>query len=246
MSSVHDTPPSEATALPVSAAYREAVRSAVAASRSTSARITDTVVVNSNGTGGTLTVTGAFDMAADKGAVTVRLPRGAIDHIDEVFDQKTVYLRGLSNLGQKWVETVRADTVTHYLLRAPLNDPECVLQQIAEMDHVSKAAPARINGTPTVHYSGSLGLGPLTMRMAAGPRGQLAAAKEDSWAVFADADVWVDQAGHVVRTRTTIALQNTTVTATMTLSDVGHPVTVTVPTAEATAPATSITGILPG
>lgn len=229
----------------MSAAYREAVRAAVTVSRNTSERITDTVVIAGPGSSNTLTVTGGFDMARDKGALTVRLPGGAIDHMDEVFDGADVYLRGLSNLGQKWAGTVRADAVTHYLLRAPLNDPEFVLQQIAALDQVSKGAPADIDGVSTTHYSGTLGLTQLTTRMAADTRQQVTALK-DGAALFADADVWVDKAGRVVRTRTFFNLQGKSVTATMTLSDIGRPVKVTVPTADAEAPAASISGILPG
>lgn len=230
----------------MSASYRDAVRSAVTASRSTSERVTDTIVITGNGSSNTLTVTGAFDMARDKGALTVRLPGGGIDHMDEVFDGATVYLRGLSNLGQKWAETVRAESVVHYLLRAPLNDPEFVLQQIAEMDQVSRATPARIDGASATHYSGTLGLDPLTMRMPASMRQQIATLKDVGGALVADADVWVDTAGRVVRTHTSFKLQNMSVTATMTLSDIGRPVTVPRPTAAAVAPAASISGILPG
>lgn len=230
----------------MSAAYRDAVRSAVTASRSTSERITDTIEVSGNGSRHTLTVSGTFDMARHRGALTVRLPGGAIDHMDEVFDGAAVYLRGLSNLGQKWAETVRSASVVHYLLRAPLNDPEFVLQQIAEMDQVSRGTPARIDGASATHYSGTLGLDPLTMRMTASMRQQFATLKDAGGVLVADADVWVDNAGRVVRTRTSFRLQDTSVTATMTLSDIGRPVTVPRPTAAAVAPAASISGVLPG
>ena len=242
----HDSPPHEATAPPVSAAYRDAVRSAVTASRNTSERITGTIVISGEGSTYTLSVTGRFDMAADKGALTVRLPGGAIDHMDEVFDGSTVYLRGFAHMGQKWARTVRAEAEAHALLRAPLNDPEFVLQQIAEMDQVSLGTPARIDGALATHYSGTLGLAPLTMRMTAGLRQKTAAMKDGLGSLTADADVWVDPAGRVVRTRTFFNLQNISVTATMTLSDAGGPVTVAVPAAEVVAPAASITGVLPG
>ncbi|WP_327287538.1 hypothetical protein [Streptomyces sp. NBC_01198] len=240
----HDALPPEATAPPTPVDYKDAVRSAVAASRNTSEQVNETIVITGNGSTYTLTVAGSFDMAADKGALIVRLPGGAIDHMDEVFDGPTIYLRGLSNLGQKWAKTVRSEAQAHYLLRAPLNDPEFVLQQISAIDQVSKGAAASIGGVSTTHYSGNLGQAPLTLRMALTIRQQVAAMSNDLGG--ADADVWVDPAGRVVRTRTSFNQGETSVTVTMTLSGIGHPVTVAVPTAQAVAPATSISGILPG
>jgi hypothetical protein len=206
--------------------------------------VSETIVLTGEGSTYTLTVTGSFDMAADKGAVTVRLPGGAIDHMDEVFAGPSVYLRGLSNLRHGWAETVRAEAQVHYLLRAPLNDPEFALQQIAMMDQVSMGTPARINGASATHYRGVLDHDALTLRMAADVRRQVTAMSNGLGGL--DADVWVDPAGRVVRTRTTCNLENQSVTVTMTLSDLGRPVTVTVPTTAAIAPATTISGILPG
>jgi hypothetical protein len=228
----------------VSATYRDAVRTAVAATRKTSGQVSETVVLTAKGSTYTLTVNGSFDMAADKGAITVRLPGGAIDHMDEVFAGPTVFLRGFSNLGQKWASTVRAEAQVHYLLRAPLNDPEFVLQQIAMMDRVSVGPPATIDGASTKHYSGVLGHDALTLRMASNIEQQVTAMSDDLGGL--DADVWVDPAGRVVRTRTTLNLSDQSATVTMTLSDLGRPVTVSVPTAVGAAPATTISGILPG
>ena len=64
--------------------------------------------------------------------------------------------------------------------------------------------------------------------------------------MVADADVWVDPAGRVARTRTFYTFQKTSVTATLTLSDAGAPVTVTPPNAAVTVPAAGISGVLPG
>ncbi|WP_225850647.1 hypothetical protein [Streptomyces sp. HPF1205] len=241
----HDAP-QEATAPPVSAAYQDAVRSAVAASRNTSARITYTIVTTGQGATYTLTVSGSFDMASDTGALTVRFPGGAVDRMDEVFAGATVYLRAYGVLGQKWAKAAYDQVEAHSLLRAPANDPEFVLQQIAAMDQVSKATPATIDGVHTTHYTGALGLAPLTLRMAASERQELTAMKDALGSMAADAEVWVDPAGRVVRTRTSYYLQNTSVTATMTLSDAGQPVTVTVPTAAVAVPAASVAGVLPG
>lgn len=228
----------------MSATYRHAVRSAVAATRNTSARVSETIVLTGKGSTYTLTVNGSIDMASDKGAITVRLPGGAVDHMDEVFAGPAVYLRGFSNLGQKWATTVRAEAQAHYLLRAPLNDPEFVLEQIAMMDQVSLGTPARIDGSTAQHYSGVLDHHALTLRMAADIEQQVTAMSDGLGGM--DADVWVDPAGHVVRTRTTVNLGNQSATVTMTLSDLGRPVTVAVPTAAGVAPAATISGILPG
>ncbi|CAG6390774.1 LppX_LprAFG lipoprotein [Streptomyces cocklensis] len=119
-----------------------------------------------------------------------------------------------------------------------------MLQQIAMLDQVSMGTPARIDGTSTTHYSGSLGRDALTLRMAANIRQQVTAMSNGLGGL--DADVWVDRAGRVVHTRTTCNLENQSATVTMTLSDLGRPVTVAAPTAVAVAPATTISGILPG
>jgi hypothetical protein len=121
-----------------------------------------------------------------------------------------------------------------------------LLQQIAGMERVSKGEPARIDGALATHYSGVLDRKALTLRMAANVRDGLPSDEEGGWLLTADADVWLDGAGRVVRTRTSANLQGMGVTATMTLSGIGRPVTVTVPTPAAAVPATSFSGVLPG
>lgn len=228
----------------MAAAYQDAVRSAVAASRNTSERISETIVIANGASTYTLTISGSFDMGADKGALAVDLSGKA--HMDEVFAGTTVCLRGPGGPGRKWAKTVRDQAQAHFILRAPLNDPEFVLQQIAAMDQVSKGAPSKVDGVSATHYSGTLGLAPLTLRMAASTRRDLTEVNGGLGALDVDADVWVDPAGRVVRTRTYFNLENTSVTATMTLSDIGRPVTVAVPTDSAVTPAASIGGPLPG
>jgi hypothetical protein len=241
----HDVP-HEASAPPASAADRTAVRSAVAATRNTTERITDTIVVADAAHTFTITITGSFDMAHDKGRLTLEFPGGAVDRMDEVFAGGKVYLRGIAGVGDGWAETDRDAALTHYMLRAPLNDPEYVLEQIAAMDHVSRGTPAKIGGITAAHYAGTLGFAALTLRMAPDTRQQMAGIRDVLGTVVADADVWVDPAGRVARTRTFYTFQKTSVTATLTLSDAGVPVTVTPPNAAVTVPAAGISGVLPG
>ncbi|MFJ3667096.1 hypothetical protein ACIPSE_11625 [Streptomyces sp. NPDC090106] len=227
---------------------RSAVRTAVAALRRDSASFRQEIELRDGGQEYGLTVTGGFDFAADSGHLTVDLPGGAIDHSDEVFADGKIYISAAEGAGEDaWGVMAREEAQAHYLLRAPLNDPEHVLKQIAAMREVSMEGEDDVRGVRAVHYRGILDHRTATLDMAPDVRANTDQARDALGAdlpIFADA--WIDTRGRLVRTRMNLNLSGTQVTTTMTLSDIGEPVRVTVPRAADAVPVTGARGILSG
>ncbi|MFJ7181859.1 LppX_LprAFG lipoprotein [Streptomyces massasporeus] len=195
-----------------------------------------------------LTATGGFDFAADKGHLTVDLPGGAIDHSDQVFADGKIYISGVQGIGENaWGVVPRDKAEAHYLLRAPLNDPEHVLAQIAAMRKISREGEETIQGVRAVRYRGVLDHRTATLRMAPDVRTKMNQARDtlgSDLPVFADA--WVDGRGRLVQTRMSVNMSGARSTLTMALSDIGEPVRVTVPRASDTVPVSEVGGILNG
>ncbi|MFC8142382.1 hypothetical protein ACFUKV_11550 [Streptomyces paradoxus] len=227
---------------------RSAVRAAVAALREDSAGFRQEVELEGKGQVYGLTVTGGFDFAADKGHLAVDLPGGAIDHSDQVFADGKIYISGVQGIGEDtWGVMPRDKAEAHYLLRAPLNDPEHVLQQIAAMRKISREGEENIQGVRAVRYRGILDHRSVTLRMAPDVRTRMNQARDtlgSDLPVFADA--WVDGRGRLVQTRMSVNMSGARATLTMALSDIGEPVRVTVPRAADTVPVTEVGGILNG
>ncbi|GAA3543796.1 hypothetical protein [Streptomyces osmaniensis] len=227
---------------------RSAVRAAVAALREDSAGFRQEIELEGEGQVYGLTVTGGFDFAADRGHLAVDLPGGAIDHSDEVFADGKIYISGVQGVGKDaWGVMPRDKAQAHYLLRAPLNDPEHVLQQVAAMREISREGEENVQGVRAVRYRGILDHRTVTLRMAPDVRTKTDQARDilgSDLPVFADA--WVDDRGRLVQTRMSANLSGAQVTLTMTLSDIGEPVRVTVPKAADTIPVNEVSGILNG
>ncbi|GGW53465.1 hypothetical protein [Streptomyces griseoloalbus] len=227
---------------------RSAVQAAVAALREDSAGFRQKVELEGEGQVYGLTVTGSFDFAADKGHLAVDLPGGAIDHSDQVFADGKIYISGVQGIGEDaWGVMPRDEAEAHYLLRAPLNDPEHVLQQIAAMRKISQEGEENVQGVHAVHYRGILDHRTVTLRMSPDVRTKMDQARDtlgSDLPVFADA--WVDGRGRLVQTRMSVNISSTRATLTMALSDIGEPVRVTVPQATDTVPITEVGGILNG
>ncbi|WP_405794540.1 hypothetical protein [Streptomyces sp. NBC_01506] len=223
------------------------VREAVAATRGTSSRLDQKIELGDGTTTYRMSITGDFDMAADRGRLSVDLPGGAISHLDEIFVGDKVYLRGAEGLEGHWGSIDRDKAEAHAVLRAPLNDPEHVLVQVAAVKKVSDEGTAKVNGARTTHYRGMLDHATATLRTEESLRARFDEAREslgEDIPVFADA--WVDGSGRVVRTRLTFSMAGVNVTTTMTFSDFGKPVKATAPPAADTVPATEVKGVLPG
>lgn len=231
-----------------SADQQSAVRKAVAALRQDSASFDQEIEIEGDGQVYLLSIAGGFDFAADRGHLEVDLPGGAIDHSEQVFADGKIYLNGVQGSGvDNWGVMARDKAEAHYLLRAPLNDPEHLLQQIAAMREVSREGEENVQGVRTVRYRGILDHRTVTWRMAPDTRTTMQQARDalgGDLPVFADA--WIDSRGRLVQTRTQVNMSRTRSTLTMSLSDIGEPVRVTVPRAADTVPVSEVGGILNG
>ena len=242
-----DEPAAASSSSTSSSGSGSAVRAAVAALREASAEFRQEIELKGEGQVYGLTVTGGFDFAADRGHLAVDLPGGAIDHSDQVFADGKIYISGVQGVGKAWGVLPRVKAQAHYLLRAPLNDPEHVLQQIAAMREVSREGEEKVHGVRAVRYRGILDHRTVTLRMAPDVRTKTDQARDilgSDLPVFADA--WVDDRGRLVQTRMSANLSGAKVTLTMALSDIGEPVHVTVPKAADTIPVNEVSGILNG
>ncbi|MFF7356138.1 hypothetical protein ACFZA1_26360 [Streptomyces filipinensis] len=225
-----------------------AVRAAVARTGTTSARLHERIEIGGGGREYALTVTGGFDFGRDRGSLAVDFPEGGISHLDEVFADGKVYVRGASGPDAgTWGVMPRDKAVAHYALRAPVNDPEHVFRQISAMRHVSREGEETVNGVRAAHYRGTLDHKTLTLRMAPDVRSKMDQGRDllgDDLPVFADA--WVDGRGRLVQTRMTLNLAGTQVKVTTGLSGLGTPVSVKTPRPGDTVPAGSMSGVLSG
>lgn len=224
------------------------VRAAAEATRATSARTSQTMELGDGSKNYTLTATGDFDMARDKGALSVDFPGGGISHVDEVFADGKVYLRGMSGTDKDtWASIARDKAEAHYALRAPLNDPEYVLEQVSALTKVTKAGEEELGGVPAVRYHGTLPFQAAASRLAMDKR----ALFEELHAkiggeVPVSAEVWVDGRGRLVQSRMTLTLGPSKSVTTVAFSELGKSVRVEVPAARDTVPVTTITGVLAG
>ncbi|GGX77952.1 hypothetical protein GCM10010324_24360 [Streptomyces hiroshimensis] len=241
------SPASSAPAPTPSADHGATVRAAVEATGRSTARIDEQIEV----TGGpaqkfTFTIKGDFDMAGDKGGLKVDLQGKR--HLEEIFADGKVYLKGVvPESPDMWGSMDRDKPEAHYLLRAPVNDPEHVLRQVSAMRDVKKEGEETVNGAPTAHYRGNLDFDTLTLRMTPESRAKGAKVRDAMGGKLpVRAEAWVDAKGRVVRTRLSYTFGPVGSVATMTLSDLGKPVEATPPAESDVVPATSISGVLPG
>jgi hypothetical protein len=222
--------------------HAAAVRTAIDRTSADSARMDEKIELRSAGSSTTyvFTVAGAFDLAEDRGRITVELEDSGMDPVEEVFVDDTVYVRGSRAVDEgKWASAVRSEAQTSYFLRAPLNDPEHLLRQIKAMRKVTNEGEEQVNGAPAVHYRGTIDHATATLRMTTKTKQGLADMREklgDDVPVYAD--VWVDAKGRAVQVRLSY-YGGMKATTTMTLSDFGTPVRVKAPSAEKVVPVTA-------
>jgi hypothetical protein len=243
----------EAEKGPADDAARGDVRAAVARTVRTTARV-ETRIRMRLGTGANakhyaLGITGDFDLGRDRGRLAVDFPGGgAVHHIDEIFADGQVYVRGLvPERPDVWGSIPRADARAHYLLRAPLNDPEHKFRQLAEARRYELLGEREVNGSPTSSYRVKFGIETLTLGLADDLR-----AKEDEvrqatrGGLDVQVQVWIDGQGRIVRHETILGGTQFEVAETTTLSDFGQPVEVTAPPPDEVAPMLKYSGVLPG
>ncbi|MFF7791146.1 LppX_LprAFG lipoprotein [Streptomyces sp. NPDC007991] len=219
-----------------------AVRAAIERTSADSARVDERIELRSSDSPATyvFTIAGAFDPADDRGRLTVKFEDSGMDPVEEVFVGDTVYVRGSRAVdGSEWASAVRSKALTRYFLRAPLNDPEHLLGQVKAMRQVSKEGEEQVNGTPAVHYRGTIDHATATLRMTPETKQGLDDLREklgDDMPVYAD--VWVDGKGRAVQVRLS-CFGGVKAMTTMTLSDFGTPVKAEAPPAEEVVPVTA-------
>ncbi|MCX4666768.1 hypothetical protein OG453_08800 [Streptomyces sp. NBC_01381] len=206
----------------------KALRNAVEATRGTSVKINETIIFQDEGKKILLTMNGPFDLARDRGNLVVQKSGpNPIERLDQVFAGDKVYL-GTGK--DRWLVTTRSKAESHYFLRAPVNDPQHLLDQIAATSKVKKASPDPVYGINATHYRGVLDHRALTVRMAAKSRDDIDAlhlAEEDP-----DQPVSVDaymKEGRLVLARLSYRNGGRSVHVNFALSDFGAPVTAPVP-----------------
>ncbi|WP_432076556.1 LppX_LprAFG lipoprotein [Streptomyces wuyuanensis] len=219
-----------------------AVSAAIERTSTDSARVDEKIELQSADSPTTyvFAIAGVFDLAGDRGRLTVELEDSGWDPVEEVFVGDTVYVRGSRAVNEgKWASAVRSEALTRYFLRAPLNDPEHLLRQLKGMRQVSNEGEEQVNGSPAVRYRGTIDHATATLRMTTETKQGLADLREklgDDMPVYAD--VWVDGKGRAVQARLSYFGAMKAVT-TMTLSDFGTPVKAEVPSASQVVPLTA-------
>ncbi|WP_307541099.1 hypothetical protein [Streptomyces sp. V3I8] len=219
-----------------------AVRAAIGRTSADSARLAETIEMRSTDSPTTyvFTIAGAFDLAGDRGRLTVGLKDSGMDPVEEVFVGDTVYVRGSRAVDEgTWASAVRSEALTRYFLRAPLNDPEHLLRQMKAMRQVTKEGQEQVNDAPAVHYRGTIDHATATLRMTTKTKQGLDDVREQLGEdVPVYADVWVDGKGRAVQARLSYFGGMKAVT-TMTLSDFGTPVKAEAPPAGQVVPVTA-------
>ena len=232
---------------------QDTVKKAVDATRQTSAHISTTLdLTDGAGTKAQIVTDGGFDMAADRGRLDVR-PIPGQNHGDLIFADGKVYMRNVEpeDADHTWFWSKRDTAEAHYLFRAPNNDPEHTLLQVSQMKQVHAKGTETVNGVEAKHYTGDIDYGTMVLRLAADTRQKL----DDAASQYTDAgrkmpftaEAWIDGQGRVVKAR--LAMKDSAATyaeLTMTLSDLGKPVTVTPPAAGETEAAAENPNILAG
>jgi len=243
--------PATPAATPSPATVRDAadtVHDAVTTTRATGKHIEQDIELETDGKTMSLSVTGDFDFAADRGRLAVDLPGGAIDHIDEIFTDGHVYVSEAANAPGRWIRLDRDTAKAHYWLRAPANDPEHVLEQIAGIDTPEVVGTETLDGTPTTHYQGELPHDALLLR---GTDKLRTSTQKLDDALAPDtlhiaAHLWIDNRGHIARTRLVLDLDELTSTTTTTFTTPRTPIDTTTPDPQDVSPTNEMTGILIG
>ncbi|MGW2304106.1 hypothetical protein [Streptomyces sp. NPDC001809] len=219
-------------------AASQAVRTALAATGRTSARTAvRTELGRGSGPAYVLSGTGVHDFAEDRGSVSIGLADAA--RFDEVFADGRVYVRGKAGgESMPWSYVDRADAEARHMLRAPANDPEYTLRQASmgeRFERIGEIGEEKLDGVAVTRYRGLLPHSALTLEM-----GEETRAKADVLRTYfggripVTVDVWVDGRERAVRVRLSTTIKNVmSSVTTLTLTELGRPVKVVVPTGAA-------------
>ncbi|MCQ8773096.1 LppX_LprAFG lipoprotein [Streptomyces telluris] len=248
--------PSVQEASKASSGQEATVRAAVAATVKSAAGIDERIEMGDGTKTMVLTMRGALDVGADKGQMKVALQMdgsGKAARSEQIFAGDTAYFRMMEAVDgdTAWRSVPRAETQSHYMFRAPLNDPKYVLDQVARMRGAKKAGEETINGVPATRYRGKLDHETLKLRMVEDKAVALDTLRDQLGKdIPATAEAWVDQQGRVIRARLHCPLgqgKAAAATVTMNLLDVGKPVTApAAPPRRQSMPAITVGGPLTG
>lgn len=233
--------------------YGAKVRAAVAATKKSSARIDEEILVGGPAGNETFVVSvdGDFDWAGNRGRLAVGLsspdsPGKKSPRVDEIFHDGTVYVGGFSESGGRWGSIRQDRAEAHYMLRAPVNDPRHVLEQVARVREVSYLGEDQVDGRGADRYRGTLDWETVTLRMSKNMRANAEIVQEMIGSIPVHAEAWVDGSGRLVRTRLDwITGEVGSTVATMNLTDHGKTVRAAAP-AGGVVPVPSLSGPLAG
>lgn len=226
----------QVTLTPVAYVKQAAKQSAQASSEHVDLNATATVQGNPLA----LTGSGDFDNAKKSGQMTVHANLQGLDmQIDEVMDGTTIYLKSplfgaALPAGKTWMKldlekVGKAQGVDLSQLMG--QDPSQSFAQLQASGNVTKVGDETIDGVATTHYRGKIDLSKLP---AAAKIKGLANAK------YGPYDVWIGKDdGYVHRVKSSYSVGQQAFGLTMTFSDFGKDVSVTVPAASETVDATN-------
>ncbi|MFF2479196.1 hypothetical protein [Streptomyces sp. NPDC058066] len=208
-----------------SAAAKE-FRAVVEAARSTSVTISESLVLQDDGKRTVLFIDGPFDLAHGRGKLLVHAG-GPIEQLNQIFVGDKAYL---STRKDQWLVTDRSKAESHHLLRAPLNDPQHLLAQIAATTKVTKSSKDPVFGGAATRYRGALAYPALISRTAEKTRGEVDGYRQDSEGAVlpVSVDAYVKQ-GRLALVRLDFKMDDDFAHVSLQLSDFGEPVEVTAP-----------------
>ncbi|MFE6068792.1 hypothetical protein [Streptomyces sp. NPDC056525] len=186
---------------------------------------------------------GAHDFAKDRGTVSIGMATAA--RFEEVFADGRVYIRGSAgDETMSWSYVDRDEVEARHILRAPANDPGYTLRQAAMGEMFQQVGEEKLNGSAVTRHRGLLTHEALTLQM-----GKEVRAKTDrlrdlmGGRIPVIVDVWIDDRKRAVQVRLSMTIEGAASSVnTLTLTELGKPVKVTVPAAEAAESDASILG----
>jgi predicted small lipoprotein YifL len=188
-----------------------------------------------------LTGKGGHDFARKQGTLVVSLEDAA--RFEQVFTPQRLYVRGTTTTeSADWMFVDRAGLKTERILKAPGNDPECLLRQVELGERYQRLTVDDVAGVSATRYRGELTQAALTLNMTTEARKKADQMRDMlGGTIPATADVWIDEQGRLVQLQLKMDIEGTILsTTTLTLTGQGEPVKVRVPADAAEADTSSL------
>lgn len=197
----------------------------------------------------TLSGSGDFDSTKQLGKLHASVTLGGVQTaVDEILSGKALYvssslLASVLPAGKTWLKVDLSNppkSIGAFASALATQDPAAALAQLKALGAVTETGTQTIGGVDTTRYSGKIDVSKLPAATAA--------ALQASGTTVGSVDVWVGSDGYVHRVRVptsaSAAGQKATTTLTMTFSDFGGGVSVSVPPASKTVDASKVS--IPG